>query len=107
MVVDPTISPNARTWVNDPMPVDCFGLLQPLFNDTNGATVAIPSTFASRKTRVERGVEFAFGHYETLLQRLADSDAKDLIELRQAKADEGDAPTVSLEAVKKKFGVED
>jgi hypothetical protein len=54
------------------MPVDCFGLLQPLFNDTNGATVVIPSTFASRKTRVERGVEFAFGHYDTLLKRLAD-----------------------------------
>jgi len=35
------------------------------------------------------------------------SDAQDLIELRQAKAEEGDEPTVSLEEVRKKFGLED
>jgi len=34
------------------------------------------------------------------------SDAQDLIELRQAKAEEGDEPTVSLEEVRKKFGLE-
>ncbi|MFH1108539.1 MAG: type II toxin-antitoxin system Phd/YefM family antitoxin [Planctomycetota bacterium] len=35
------------------------------------------------------------------------SDAEDLIELRQAKAEEGDAPTVSLAEVRRKFGLED
>ena len=34
------------------------------------------------------------------------SDAQDLIELRQAKAEEGDEPAVSLEEVRKKFGLE-
>ena len=34
------------------------------------------------------------------------SDAQDLIELRQAKTDEGDAPAVSLEEVKKRFGIQ-
>ena len=72
VVIDPTISPNAMTWLNDAIPGDCFGLLQPLFTDTNGTTIVAASTFAPRKTRVERGVEFAFGHYDTLLKRLAD-----------------------------------
>lgn len=33
------------------------------------------------------------------------ADAEDLIELRLAKSAEGNAPTVSLEEVKKKFGI--
>ena len=35
------------------------------------------------------------------------SDAQDLIELRQAKGEEGDEPVVSLKEVRKKFELED
>ena len=33
------------------------------------------------------------------------ADAEDLLQLRQAKKEEGSAPTVSLDEVKKRFGL--
>jgi hypothetical protein len=35
------------------------------------------------------------------------ADAEDLIDLREAKAEEGSAPTISLDEVKKRFGLEE
>jgi PHD/YefM family antitoxin component YafN of YafNO toxin-antitoxin module len=50
--------------------------------------------------------EFAILPYEEfeLLQEMLE-DARDLLELREAKAEEADAPTMSLEEVKKRLGL--
>jgi hypothetical protein len=73
MVIDPTIPRSAVTWLNDAIPGDCFGLVQPAFNDTNGCQgVVAVNAAAPRQTRVERGLEFALASYDTLLKRLAD-----------------------------------
>ena len=51
--------------------------------------------------------EFVVLPYEEFvaLQELL-ADAEDLLQLRQAKQEEGDAPTVSLDEVKRRFGME-
>lgn len=58
--------------VDGAAPVDCYGLVSPVYDETNTViTLSLSSTFR-KSTRVDRGVEYAANHYENLLRRLAD-----------------------------------
>ncbi len=53
----------------------------------------------------EERVRRTLKHYEGQTEK--EADAEDLLELRQAKQEQGNDPTVSLAEVRKRFGLDE
>ena len=70
--VDPQGKNSSLHWIDAAAPSDCSGLVIRSFDTTNTDTRTSLSSTLPRRTRVDRGIEYAMTHYEDLLRRLAD-----------------------------------